>query len=218
MRRRKLLQITACGRLLDSFPSWMSRVRVSSPAFGKSSASPPSFHHAAQALHGPLLLGDVSAMRTVLSKPGLWLLFAVTAIAALGPLRQAAADDEWAMPPTSGGTAADEQAAGEFYDRIRQSEWPAIAIQARTTGVGVGLIQTAYALIAFGLAGSKKNARGWLMHLAIPLLAGVAFWAYGFALGWGNWFNGPVPPGWYASLGRGPVRAEFRHRLRAGHR
>ena len=32
---------------------------------------------------------------------------------------------------------------------------------------------------------------------------GLAFWAYGFAIGWGNWFNGPVPPGWYASLGPG---------------
>ena len=30
-----------------------------------------------------------------------------------------------------------------------------------------------------------------------------AFWVYGFAIGWGNWWNGPVPPGWYASLGPG---------------
>jgi len=31
----------------------------------------------------------------------------------------------------------------------------------------------------------------------------LVFWIYGFAIGWGNWFNGPVPPGWYASLGPG---------------
>jgi hypothetical protein len=31
----------------------------------------------------------------------------------------------------------------------------------------------------------------------------LAFWAYGFALGWGNWFNGPVPPGWWPTLGPG---------------
>jgi Amt family ammonium transporter len=31
----------------------------------------------------------------------------------------------------------------------------------------------------------------------------IAFWAYGFAIGWGNWWNGPVPPGWYPSLGPG---------------
>ena len=30
-----------------------------------------------------------------------------------------------------------------------------------------------------------------------------AFYVYGFALGWGNWWNGPVPPGWYPSLGPG---------------
>ena len=41
------------------------------------------------------------------------------------------------------------------------------------------------------------------MNLMIYPLGCFAFWAYGFAIGWGNWFNGPVPPGWYASLGPG---------------
>ena len=41
------------------------------------------------------------------------------------------------------------------------------------------------------------------MSLAIVPLTLLSFWAYGFAIGWGNWFNGPVPPGWYASLGPG---------------
>ena len=31
----------------------------------------------------------------------------------------------------------------------------------------------------------------------------LGFWAYGFAIGWGNWFNGPVAPGWYSTLGPG---------------
>ena len=31
----------------------------------------------------------------------------------------------------------------------------------------------------------------------------LAFWVYGFAIGWGNWWNGPVAPGWYPSLGPG---------------
>src|ERR1700731_3809551 len=34
-------------------------------------------------------------------------------------------------------------------------------------------------------------------------VGGICFWVYGFAFGWGNWFNGPVPPGWYSSLGPG---------------
>jgi Amt family ammonium transporter len=42
------------------------------------------------------------------------------------------------------------------------------------------------------------------MNLMIYPLGCVAFWIYGFAIGWGNWFNGPVAPaGWYASLGPG---------------
>jgi Amt family ammonium transporter len=41
------------------------------------------------------------------------------------------------------------------------------------------------------------------MNFMIYPLGCFAFWAYGFAIGWGNWFNGPVPDGWYASLGAG---------------
>jgi Amt family ammonium transporter len=41
------------------------------------------------------------------------------------------------------------------------------------------------------------------MNFMIYPLGCIAFWAYGFAIGWGNWFNGPVPPGWYSSLGPG---------------
>ena len=41
------------------------------------------------------------------------------------------------------------------------------------------------------------------MNFMIYPLGCLGFWAYGFAFGWGNWFNGPVPPGWYSSLGPG---------------
>jgi Amt family ammonium transporter len=41
------------------------------------------------------------------------------------------------------------------------------------------------------------------MNFMVYPLGCLAFYAYGFALGWGHWFNGPVPPGWYASLGPG---------------
>jgi Amt family ammonium transporter len=41
------------------------------------------------------------------------------------------------------------------------------------------------------------------MNMMIYPLGCFAFYVYGFALGWGNWWNGPVPPGWYASLGPG---------------
>jgi Amt family ammonium transporter len=41
------------------------------------------------------------------------------------------------------------------------------------------------------------------MNLMIYPLGCLAFWAYGFAIGWGNWFNGPVAPGWFSTLGPG---------------
>ena len=41
------------------------------------------------------------------------------------------------------------------------------------------------------------------MNMMIYPLGCFAFYVYGFALGWGNWWNGPVPPGWYPSLGPG---------------
>src|SRR5207245_6655448 len=41
------------------------------------------------------------------------------------------------------------------------------------------------------------------MNFMIYPLGCLAFWAYGFGIGWGNWFNGPVAPGWYSSLGPG---------------
>ena len=42
-----------------------------------------------------------------------------------------------------------------------------------------------------------------VVELMIYPLGCFAFFVYGFAIGWGNWFNGPVAPGWYASLGPG---------------
>lgn len=41
------------------------------------------------------------------------------------------------------------------------------------------------------------------MNMLIYPLGCFAFWVYGFALGWGNWFNAPVADGWYSSLGPG---------------
>ena len=52
------------------------------------------------------------------------------------------------------------------------------------------------------------------MNFMIYPLGCLAFWAYGFAIGWGNWLNGPVPPGWYSSLGPGTVGPEQRRRAR----
>jgi len=38
-----------------------------------------------------------------------------------------------------------------------------------------------------------------------PTLGCIAFYAYGWALGWGNWWNAPVPSGWYSPVGPGTI-------------
>ena len=47
-------------------------------------------------------------------------------------------------------------------------------------------------MVETGLCRSKNAAHTISMNFMIYPLGCIAFWAYGFALGWGNWFNGPV--------------------------
>src|SRR3989475_6519204 len=47
---------------------------------------------------------------------------------------------------------------------------------------------------------AKNGSHTAAMNLMIYPLGAFAFWVYGFAIGWGNWWNGPVPPGWYPYL------------------
>src|SRR2546427_4782639 len=55
---------------------------------------------------------------------------------------------------------------------------------------------------------AKNGSHTAAMNLMIYPLGALGFWVYGFAIGWGNWWNGPVPPGWYPSLGPGLSRSE----------
>jgi Amt family ammonium transporter len=64
-------------------------------------------------------------------------------------------------------------------------------------------MQAGFMFVETGLIRAKNAAHTAAMNFMIYPLGCFAFWAYGFAIGWGNWWNGPVPPGWYASLGPG---------------
>src|SRR5205823_2293319 len=50
---------------------------------------------------------------------------------------------------------------------------------------------------------AKNAGHTMSMNLMIYPLGCLAFWAYGFALGWGNWYNAPVGTGWVSTLGPG---------------
>jgi Amt family ammonium transporter len=70
-------------------------------------------------------------------------------------------------------------------------------------GFLVMFMQAGFMLVETGLCRAKNASHTAAMNLMVYPLGCVAFWAYGFAIGWGNWWNGPVPPGWYPSLGKG---------------
>lgn len=91
----------------------------------------------------------------------------------------------------------------DLYDRIAHNMFSINMVWVLITGFLVMFMQAGFAMVETGLCRSKNAAHTVTMNMMIYPLGCIAFWAYGFAIGWGNWFNGPVAPGWYSSLGPG---------------
>jgi Amt family ammonium transporter len=70
-------------------------------------------------------------------------------------------------------------------------------------GVLVLLMQGGFAMVAAGLSRAKNAAHTISMGLMICPAVCLAFWGYGFALGWGNLAAPAASDGWAASLGPG---------------
>jgi len=47
------------------------------------------------------------------------------------------------------------------------------------------------------------------MNFMIYPLGCIAFYVYGFAIGWGNWYSAPATYSWYSPTGAGHGRHEF---------
>jgi Amt family ammonium transporter len=111
----------------------------------------------------------------------------------------------WATPAGDGkGDAAPVKAAtGDLYDRIAHNLFSINMVWTLIAGFLVMFMQAGFAMVETGLCRAKNAAHTVAMNFMIYPLGCIAFWAYGFAIGWGNWFNGPVAPGWYSSLGPG---------------
>jgi len=90
-----------------------------------------------------------------------------------------------------------------LYDRIAHNMYSVNMVWVLVAGFLVMFMQAGFALVESGLCRAKNASHTFAMNLVIYPLGCIAFWAYGFALGWGNWFNAPVGPGWYSSLGPG---------------
>jgi Amt family ammonium transporter len=90
-----------------------------------------------------------------------------------------------------------------LYDRITHNLFSINIVWTMVTGFLVMFMQAGFMMVETGLCRAKNASHTSAMNLMIYPLGCVSFWIYGFALGWGNWWNGPVPPGWYPSLGKG---------------
>ncbi len=96
-----------------------------------------------------------------------------------------------------------EMTPEKLYDRSAHNMFSINMVWVLIAGFLVMFMQAGFMLVEVGLCRAKNGAHTAAMNLMIYPLGCLAFWAYGFAIGWGNWFNGPVAPGWYSALGPG---------------
>src|SRR5213075_2564708 len=96
-----------------------------------------------------------------------------------------------------------EMTPDKLYDRIVHNLFSINMVWTLVAGFLVMFMQAGFMLVETGLCRAKNSSHTAGMNFMIYPLGGIAFFIYGFAIGWGNWWNGPVPPGWYASLGPG---------------
>jgi ammonium transporter, Amt family len=110
----------------------------------------------------------------------------------------------WATPAgDKKGDIPAKLSSGDLYDRIAHNLFSINVVWTLIAGFLVMFMQAGFAMVETGLCRAKNAAHTMSMNLMIYAFGCTAFWAYGFAIGWGNWINGPVGPGWYASLGPG---------------
>jgi len=110
----------------------------------------------------------------------------------------------WATPAGDGkGDIPEKLSIPDIYDRVAHNLFSINFVWALVTGFLVMFMQAGFMLVETGMCRAKNASHTAAMNLMIYPLGGLGFFIYGFAIGWGNWWNGPVPPGWYASLGPG---------------
>ena len=110
----------------------------------------------------------------------------------------------WATPAGDGkGDIPEKLSVQDVYDRMAHNLYSINFVWALVAGFLVMFMQAGFMFVETGLCRAKNASHTAAMNFMIYPLGCFAFWTYGFAIGWGNWWNGPVPPGWYASLGPG---------------
>ena len=114
----------------------------------------------------------------------------------------------WTTPadgPVGDGLDPSTKTAKDLYDRIAHNMFSINMVWTLVGGFLVMFMQFGFMAVETGLCRAKNSSHTSAMNFMIYPLGCIAFWAYGFALGWGNWWNAPVPSGWYSSMGPGTV-------------
>jgi Amt family ammonium transporter len=102
-----------------------------------------------------------------------------------------------------GGDIPSKLGISDLYDRIQHNQYAINIVWTLLSGALVYFMQLGFAFLESGFARAKNANHTMAMTLMVFIIGTAAYWVYGFALGWGNWFNGPAAPGWYPSLGPG---------------
>jgi ammonium transporter, Amt family len=164
--------------------------KVSEPAKAEAPAAAPAAPAAAEP--APKLPSYFTATSDDPKKPPAW------------PDPTGAASGVWATPAGDAkGAVPEKLTIQDVYDRMVHNLYGINFVWALVAGFLVMFMQAGFMLVETGLCRAKNSSHTAAMNLMIYPLGGIAFFIYGFAIGWGNWWNGPVPPGWYASLGPG---------------
>jgi Amt family ammonium transporter len=110
----------------------------------------------------------------------------------------------WATPASDAkGDVPEQLKPTDIYDRVLHNLYSINYVWVLIAGFLVMFMQAGFMLVETALCRAKNASHTSAMNLMIYPLGALGFWVYGFAIGWGNWWNGPVPPGWYPSLGPG---------------
>ncbi|RIK79451.1 MAG: ammonium transporter [Planctomycetota bacterium] len=107
------------------------------------------------------------------------------------------------VPATGGDPDPETLSKTDLYNRIAHNFFSINMVWTLITGFLVMFMQAGFCMVEVGLCRAKNAAHTASMNFMVYPLGCLAFFAYGFAIGWGNWWNAPVAPGWVSTLGPG---------------
>jgi Amt family ammonium transporter len=91
----------------------------------------------------------------------------------------------------------------QLYDKVAHNAFSINMMWVLLAGALVMFMQTGFALVEGGLCRAKNAGHTMAMNFMIYPLGAIAFWVYGFGIGWGNWYNAPVADGWFSPFSTG---------------